>query len=259
MIPLRALVPLLALAASTAACLDSSTEHRVRANAYLRGGDAQKALEEVEVGLGKRPKDVSLLVMRGKALFELTRYADARGAYRDAIASSPAQDRSLSEAHLGLAMAALRESDTAEARREFEALVKLDDKDADARLNLARVCLQVKDVPCAVEHAEVAARVRGGSEDVLFTLGRIYAVAGKLDEAQKTFAHLAEVVPNASSAPYGLALVAAQRGDKDGAVAKLGEALAKKLPNPDKLGDDPLLAPLADDARFKELIAKAKQ
>ena len=29
-----------------------ATEHRVRANAYLRGGDAQKALDEVEASRG---------------------------------------------------------------------------------------------------------------------------------------------------------------------------------------------------------------
>ncbi|MBM4357312.1 MAG: tetratricopeptide repeat protein [Deltaproteobacteria bacterium] len=258
MISLHSVALPIVLALATTACLDPATEHRVRANAYLRGGDAQKALDEVDVGLGKRPKDVSLLVMRGKSLFELGRYADARAAYRQAIAGSPAQDRSLSEAHLGLAMASLRESDTTEARREFEALVKLDERDADARLNLARVCLQVGDHACAVEHAEAAAHVRGSSEDVLFTLGRIYVVANKLDEAQKTFARIAEVVPNASSAPYGLALVLARRGEKDAAFAKLDEAIAKKLPNPDKLADDPLLVALREEPRFNDLVAKAK-
>ena len=48
MISLRALVPVLALAVTTSACIDPATEHRVRANAYLRGGDAQKALDGVK-------------------------------------------------------------------------------------------------------------------------------------------------------------------------------------------------------------------
>ena len=256
-ISLRSLVSVLALAVTTAACIDPATEHRVRANAYLRGGDAQKAIEEVDAGLKKRPKDVSLLVMRGKALFELGQYPDARAAYREGIAASPSDDRSLADAHLGLAMAALRENDPTEARREFETLVSFDAKDADARLNLARVCLQTKENACALEHAEAAARLRGGSEDVLFTLGRIYAVAGRLDDAEKTFTHLGEVVPNAASCPYGLALVAAQRGDKDKALAKLSEAIDRKLPNPDKLAEDTLFAPLAEDARFKDLVVKA--
>ena len=54
-----------------------------------------------------------------------------------------------------------------------------------------------------------------------------------------------------------IALVAAQKGDKDKALAKLGEAIDRKLPNPDKVAEDALFAPLADDARFKDLVAKA--
>ncbi len=257
MILMRPLVPMLALFVTMSACLDSAMEHRVRANAYLRGGDAQKALAEVDSGLAARPKDVPLLVMRGKALFELGQYAEARAAYRAALALSSSDDRGLADAHLGLAMAALRENDSAEARHEFETLVKLDEKDADARLNLARVCLQLKDYGCAVAAAEVAAHARGTSEDVLFTLGRIYCVAGKLDDAEKTFTHLGEVVPKTSSAPYGLALVAAQKGDTERALSKLGEAIDRKLPNPDKVAEDALFAPLFDNARFKELVAKA--
>jgi tetratricopeptide (TPR) repeat protein len=250
---------LFAMALSAAACVDAPTEHRVRANAYLRAGDANKALAEVEAGLAKKPNDVALLIMRGKALFELERYDDARTAYRKAIEQAGPKDRAVGEAYLGLAMAALRQNDTKEARASLEQLVKLDDKDADAQLNLARVCLQLKDMDCALTHAEAAGRLRGNSEEVLFTLGRIYAVTKKLDEAEKTFAHICEVVPNAASCPYGQALVAAQRGDKDRAIAKLNEAITRRLPNPDRLGDDALLAPLAEDARFKELIAKAKK
>jgi tetratricopeptide (TPR) repeat protein len=239
---------LFAMALSAAACVDAPTEHRVRANAYLRAGDANKALAEVEAGLAKKPNDVALLIMRGKALFELERYDDARTAYRKAIEQAGPKDRAVGEAYLGLAMAALRQNDTKEARASLEQLV-----------NLARVCLQLKDMDCALTHAEAAGRLRGNSEEVLFTLGRIYAVTKKLDEAEKTFAHICEVVPNAASCPYGQALVAAQRGDKDRAIAKLNEAITRRLPNPDRLGDDALLAPLAEDARFKELIAKAKK
>ncbi len=249
---------LLLAAVLAGGCVDPPTEHRVRANAYLRAGEAQKALEEIDAGLVKRPDDVPLLILRGKALFELERYDDARAAYKKAVASS-AKERAVGEAHLGLAMIALRQNQLDEARAEFEKLVAIDAADADAQLNLARVCLQQKDLDCAVAHGEAAGHQRGSSEEVLFTLGRIYASAKKLDEAEKTFAHIGEVSPNAASCPYGLALVAAQRGDKERALAKLAEAIAHKLPNPDKLADDPLLAPLAGDARFKDLVAQAKK
>ena len=110
---------------------------------------------------------------------------------------------------------------------------------------------------CAVEHGEEAGRRQGDSEEVLFTLGRIYVVAKKYDEAEKTFQHFCDVVPKAASCPYGVALVAAQRGDKARAMIKLKEAIGRKLPNPDKLANDPLLSPLVDDADFKKLAADA--
>lgn len=244
------------LAFVSGGCIDKPTEHRVRANAYLRAGEADKALEEIEAGLKIDGKDAALLIMKGKALFELSRYDESKLAYESAIAGG-VEKGSVGEAHLGLAMIALRKDDYAEAKTQFSTLVELNGKDADAHINLARVCLQLEDMECAVKHGEEAGHLRGSSEDVLFTLGRIYVTAKKLDEAEKTFQHICEVVPGASSCPYGVALVAAQRGDKDKAYAKLEEAISKKLPSPDKLADDPLLAPLKGDEKFEKLARKA--
>jgi hypothetical protein len=50
----------------------------------------------------------------------------------------------------------------------------------------------MEDLPCAIEHGEEAGRRQGDSEEVLFTLGRIYLVAKKHDEAEKTFQHICE-------------------------------------------------------------------
>ena len=240
-------------------CVDKPTEHRVRANAYLRAGEAEKALAECDAGLAANPGDVSLLILRGKALFELERYAPARESYTQAIEKgSSLEPRALSEAHLGLAMVAVRTNDHAEARRQFQKLVDINGRDADARLNLARVCLQLNDVECALQHGVEAGHLRGNDESVLFTLGRIYVVAKKFDEAEKTFAHICEVVPGAASCPYGLALVAAQRGDRQRALDKLREAIDKKLPNPAKIADDPLLAPIKEDVEFQKLASQAR-
>ncbi len=245
------------LVGSSLGCIDKSTEHRVRANAYLRGGDAEKALAEIELGLQHKSDDLSLVILKGKALFELERYDDAKTAYGRALDVGAGSPRELGEAHLGLAMIAMRQDALPEARERFKKLVELDPKDGDARINLARVCLQIDDLPCAVEHGEEAGRLRGRSEDVLFTLGRIYVAGKQYDEAEKTFNHICEVVPNAASCPYGVALVAAQRGEQDKALAKLREAVERKLPNPDKLAEDPMLAPLRDNPEFKKVVDSA--
>ena len=238
----RAWVTILALALTIlVGCVDKPMEHRVRANAYLRAGEASKALAECQQGLKVSPKDVPLLILSGKALFELEQRKEARDSYRAALeAGSALPPAQLNEAYLGLAMIAARDEDWAAARKHFTTLVEVDGKNADARVNLARACLQLKDLKCAVKQAEEAGHLRGGSENVLFTLGRIYLVAKQLDNAEGTFKHICERVPNAASCPYGLALVALARGDKPLALTKLKEAIARKTPQPRQARRRPL-------------------
>lgn len=255
--PLRRLAPLVLLLAALG-CVENATENRVRANAYLRGGDADKALAECEQGLGKKPRDVALLILKGKALFELGRLDESKAAYESALEIGKEDEpRSLAEAQLGLAMVASRQRDWPSARARFEALVAINPKDSTSHLNVARACLELRDVPCAVEHGEVAGHLRGDEESVLFTLGTIYLVADKLPEAELTFAHICEVVPGASTCPYGQALVAAKRGDRPKALAKLREAVDRKVPNPESIAKEPGFASIKDDPEFLALVAKA--
>ena len=245
-------------AVTMAACSSGATERRARANAYLRAGDARAAVEECDLGLDVAPDDVGLHVLRGKALFELGHLIPARDAFQRAVdRSGEGAGASFAEAQLGLAIVAARGADWTEARRRFEILVDLDPTNASARINLARACLALDERPCAVEHAEAAAHSRGNDEDVLFTLGRIYTVVRRFDDAEKTFAHICEVLPGAASCPYGAALVAAQRGDLPRALAKLREAVALRVPRPETLPDDALLAPIASTDAFRDLVRQA--
>jgi tetratricopeptide (TPR) repeat protein len=259
--PRRALLGvLLGAALLVPGCVDAAMEHRVRANAFLRGGDAEAALRECDEGLARKRDDVPLLIMRGKALFELDRMADARTAYTEALAAGTtagAEPRSLADAHLGLGMVASRQRDWAQARSSFSTLVAINDKDATSHLNVARACLELLDLPCAVEHGETAARLRGNEENVLYTLGVIYLAAGKPAEATLTFQHICDVAPGVASCPYGLSLVAAKAGDKARALAELREAVGRKVPNPDHIADDPGFASLRGDPEFAALVAKA--
>jgi tetratricopeptide (TPR) repeat protein len=241
-----------------AGCVDPATDHRVKANAFLRGGDAKTAVKECDLGLASKPDDAALLIMRGKALYELDDLDGSRGAFERAIAVSGAKaDRSLSEAYLGLGKVASRQKQWAEARTNFETLTRFNDKDAYSHLNTARTCLELGDVPCAIQHGEMAGHLRGDEEGVLYTLGVIYLAAGKRDEAELTFKHIGEVVPGAASSPYGAALVAAKAGDKARAVAELTEAVKRKLPNPSQIAADPGLVSLKGDPAFEALVAQA--
>lgn len=257
---LRAACALLSLGAATAGCVDAPTEHRLRANAFLRGGDAAAALKEIDSGLEKKKDDTALLILRGKALFELDRMDEAKEAYSQALSAGKAaglEERGLAEAHLGLGMLASRRKDNAAAREHFKTLVRINDKDATSHLNVARVCLELKDMACAVEHAETAGKLRGNEESVLYTLGTIYLAADKPKEAELTFKHICEISPAAASCPYGVALVAAKTGDKARALEQLREAVARKIPNPQQMAAEPWFASLKDDPEFQAILATA--
>src|SRR5262249_46992039 len=93
----------IAVSLSQAGRLDTSSEHRLRANAFLRGGDAQSAVNECDQGLAIKKDDPALLILKGKALFELSDLDGARAAYERALEVGKDQDqRGLIEAHVGL-------------------------------------------------------------------------------------------------------------------------------------------------------------
>ncbi len=237
-------------------CVDEPAEQRQRASALLRSGDPQAALKVCDRGLSAS-EDVSLLVLRSKALFELDRLAEARASYRKVIALAEGRSpRALAQAYHGLAIIDSRQQRWPAARLSFEQLIRLDKRDPVARINLARICLTSGDLACAVEHGEHARRLGDDREEVLFTLGRIYLTAARYRDAERAFEQICEVKPGASSCPYGVALVATQQGDRARALVKLREALRRGLPNPGSLSRDKLLAPLRDDPAFRELVAQ---
>jgi tetratricopeptide (TPR) repeat protein len=233
-------------------------EHRIRANALFKSGDYREALVECERGLEAKPEDVGLWVIKGKTAFELGDFAIARAAYKEAISRGQGhRGVFLADAYLGLAIIATREQKWEEAREGFSRLLELNPADGTSHANLARVDLELGKVAEAVEHAEAAARSRGADEQVLFTLGKVYLAASRPDDAQKTFEHICEVVPTSASCPYGLALVALDKNDTHLALAKLKEAVDRKIPNPDKLANDPALARLRESPEFVSLAAAA--
>jgi hypothetical protein len=251
----------LLLSVAQAGCLDKSSEHRIRANAFLRGGDAQSAVNECDQGLAIKKNDPALLILRGKALFELDNLDEAHKSYERAIEAGDGQDpRGLIEAHVGLAMIGSRRGDWNEARHHFEEVVKADQgKNASSHLNVARACISLKDMDCALQHAETAGHLAGNDEATLFTLGTVYLSADKPAEAEKTFQHICDVIPGASSCPYGVAMVAAKTGDKTKALAKLKEALDRKVPDPARVLTDPAFASLKDDPQLQAMVASASK
>jgi len=239
-------------------CVERSTEHRIRANALFKSGEYQEALVECERGIEAKPEDASLWVLKGKTAFELGDLVQARAAYARALAVGEGKRGVfLGDAYLGLGVISTREQKWDDARQQFLRLLELNPNDGSSHANLAKVDLELGKIDEAVQHAEEAAKTRGADEQVLFTLGKVYLASGRADDAQKTFEHICQVVPSSASCPYGLALVALQRNDTKAALAKLKEAVDRKIPHPEKLAEDPALAKLKGDPEFVALAASA--
>ncbi|MET0591515.1 MAG: tetratricopeptide repeat protein [Polyangiaceae bacterium] len=244
--------------ASLSGCVERSTEHRIRANALFKMGEYRQARDECDRGLEARGDDASLLVLKGKTAFELGDFGQARAAYTRAVeVGKERRGVFLGDAYLGLGIVATRERKWADARDQFLHLLVLNPRDGSSHANPARVDLELGKTDEAVKHAEEAARTRGNDEQVLFTLGKVYLAAKRTDDAEKTFQHIGEVVPSSASRPYGLALVALDKGDNATAIAKLREAVDRKIPHPEKLGEDPALARIATHPEFVSLAAAA--
>jgi len=249
---------LCAMGALLVSCVEPSAEHRIRANALFKSGDYAGALEECRSGLHAKPDDAPLLVLEAKTAFELGDLRGAESAYQQAVAAgSGRRGVFLGDAYLGLAVIATREQRWADARQRFLELIAIAPADASSHANLAKVDLELGKLDEAVDHAEQAARALGNDEGVLFTLGKVYVAAARLDDAEKTFEHICQVVPRSSSCPYGIALVAMKRGENGRAIVKLREAIDHQMPHPEKLGDEPLFGPLKNDPEFQALVAQA--
>jgi tetratricopeptide (TPR) repeat protein len=249
---------LVVLVALLVGCLNNTTEHRVRANAFFRGGNYAEALKECDIGLAGKPDDVGTLILRAKALFELDRLEESKADYTRAVALGEGKGKTyMGDAYLGLAILASRDKDWKEARAQFERLLSTDPDDVGTRTNLARVCLELGDLPKAEEHAQFAVALRGQDEAALFVLGRVLLAEGKLDDAAGAFSRIAAVKPKAPSGPYGLAMVAARKGDRGEALEKLGDAITLKVPNPREIADDPAFASLKNDPEFVRVVALA--
>jgi eukaryotic-like serine/threonine-protein kinase len=92
-----------------------------------------------------------------------------------------------------------------------------------------------------------------GNTEVWSSLGHVYAVAGKREEAQKVLDHLKEQSVHEYVAPYNFAVIYAGLGDKDEAFAWLNRAYQDRSYLLTYLTVDERLDNLHSDPRFDEL------
>lgn len=171
--------------------------------------------------------DDALLLMLGGSLREALASARVQVFVKSAVLPGGATLRvGSARAELGRAEPLLRRA------------VKIDPRDAEARVRLGRV-LSLLD-----RHADALTELRGVASSApqllqyyaaLFT-GDAAAALGRVDEARAAFDRAADLYPFAQAPRFGLSQLATTTGDAERAAAALEEALLEPDPSPE---DDP--------------------
>jgi Flp pilus assembly protein TadD len=236
----------------------TAEEARERARSHFEAGEFDESLKAASEGLSGAPDDVELLVLAGRAGFEVDA-SDAVEHLRRATELAPEQAAAWH--HLGEALAA--EGRTGEADAAFRRAVELDPDDQVALMHLGHTSLATGRQDEGVELLARAAdsihsastavislvdmyRTLGDNDQALAQARRLVEAApddlvawldvaelslavGQLDEARSAFEHLRELddVPGHGAYPlHGMMLVEIRREQWEYAQALAAQAAA---------------------------------
>jgi adenylate cyclase len=107
----------------------------------------------------------------------------------------------------------------------------------------------------AIEEFEKAISLSNGV-DGLGSLGHLYAMSGKKDEAQKILQKIDDVGKRLYVSPYQKAVIYAALGKTDQALAEIGNAYNQRSLLPTSLRFDPRLNELRRDPRFQDFLRR---
>ena len=155
--------------------------------------------------------------------------------YQKALAIAP----DFYPAHNNLGSLYLRAADFAAARIQFEEAIRLNQSDAEARLNLANVLLMTRNYDEALQNVQEGLRRSPESPFGYFLQGSIYKRTGKLPEAERSLQMALELDPTMSRVRLELVNIYLTEGKKSEATEEL-RAFLKDSP------DDPLAPKVRD-------------
>jgi TolB-like protein/Tfp pilus assembly protein PilF len=92
--------------------------------------------------------------------------------------------------------------------------------------------------------------------DVLFTVGYAYGRSGRRSDAEAVIKKLHDVAKTRYVEPNSFAVVYTGMGENDAAFAEVEKAFEVRNPNLGTLLIDPLMDPLREDPRFKDLLRR---
>lgn len=199
------------------------------ARAESRAKDGVAALATADKAVAAGPSSALAQEARGDALMALAKYGEATAAYRKALELDPKTQRP----RIGLARALALDGKAAEAVAEAKKATELDPKagDAFAALGLALVVENPQtNWNDAIAQAQQGVFLNPRSAAANIAVGRIFDVAGNVDQAIVAYKKALESDPTNGTARVALIIDQARKGDNDGALAE-AQKLVAESPN----------------------------
>jgi serine/threonine-protein kinase len=145
-----------------------------------------------------------------------------------------------------------------EAVKQYRIALALDPDFAPARSFLGLAYTRLGDHQRAIAEGLAAVRLTGNAPGRLAALGRSYAAAGQIKEAENILGQLEQLSKTAYVSIFDTAAIYVTLGNKDRALGLLEAAFKAHDPELIRLKRDPFLDPLRPDPRFQDLMLRMK-
>ena len=152
----------------------------------------EQAIEQYRLALSMAPSSVGAIKLLGDAYFGSQMFSEAAAQYEEYLKSVPNDTRALTT--LGIAL--VRSDRLHQAVQVFRRVVDLDERNSDARRNLAAALLDTGDGAGAARQAREALVLRPNDPALHDLLGRALLLEGSLEEARVHFERALEIDPS---------------------------------------------------------------
>ena len=197
---------------------NAETLERLRSLGYVGGSAATVREHYTEVDDPKRLIEIEQILERAASAYRQGRAAEAIDLYRDVIA----RRKDTEDAYRKLALIHWRSGQPRQAVATLEEALKNGVTQSEVRTKLAQYLAESGQPARAIALLEHDA---GTDPDALITLGNAYAIAGRNQDAIRTFGRLAAADPNHALAHENIGIAALQAKDYRTAEASLRRSL----------------------------------
>lgn len=191
---------------------------------HLSKGQTTDVAPLINQVLKENAKDREALLIRADLAMQNKDATSAIADYRAVLR----EDATLIPVHKSLARAHLLNNEPELAKDSLKNALKLNDKDADARLQLGMLYRSEGSIADAIAELEQVLNAAPDNPVVLETLFKTYIAAEEWSKAEGVINTVRQLAPDSGAAEFYGGMLALAQGDNDKAASAMAAALAKR-------------------------------